>query len=112
VQAARALPEAVAEIGRTGGPALEVGVGVATGSAFVGSVRVADRAIWTALGNTTNLASRLQSLTRELDAAVILDAATRARAGAAAEGFVRLEGVRIRGREAPETVFTLPRGSV
>ncbi len=37
-----------------------MGVGIATGEAFVGNIRAADRMIWTALGNTTNLAARLQ----------------------------------------------------
>ena len=41
--------------------ALAVGVGVATGQAFVGSIRSTDRLIWSAVGSTTNLASRLQS---------------------------------------------------
>ena len=44
-------------------PTLAVGVGVATGEAFVGSIRSTDRLIWSAVGSTTNLASRLQSLT-------------------------------------------------
>jgi class 3 adenylate cyclase len=36
---------------------LAVGVGVATGSAFVGSIRSTDRLIWSAVGSTTNLAA-------------------------------------------------------
>ena len=39
----------------------------------MGSIRAADRVIYSALGNTTNLASRLQGLTRELDASVVIE---------------------------------------
>jgi class 3 adenylate cyclase len=90
------------------GEALAVGVGIATGQAFVGNVQSADRAIWTALGNTTNRAARFQGLTRELAASVVTDAATHAAAGAAARGFERRERVAIRGRREPEDLFVLP----
>ncbi len=88
--------------------ALSVGVGVATASAFVGSIRASDRFIWTAVGSTTNLASRLQSLTRELDAAIAIDATTRERAGYVCEHFVRHADVAIRGRTGGFDVFALP----
>jgi class 3 adenylate cyclase len=89
-------------------PALAVGVGVATGSAFVGSIRAADRFIWTAVGTTTNMASRLQSLTRELGAAIAIDATTRERAGYVCADFVRHADVAIRGRSERCDVFALP----
>ena len=47
------------------GRGLDVGIGIATGPAYVGSIQAVDRAIWSALGNTTNLAARLQALTRD-----------------------------------------------
>jgi class 3 adenylate cyclase len=87
--------------------ALAVGLGIATGEVFVGSVRAADRLIWTAIGATTNLAARLQALTRELSAAVVIDAATWGKAGALAAPFQRLEGVRIRGLESPAELYAL-----
>jgi adenylate cyclase len=81
---------------------------VATGQAFVGNVHAVDRLIWTALGNTTNLASRLQSLTRDLDAAMIIDEATWRRAGADAELFRPAPGTEIRGRKEHENLYLLP----
>jgi class 3 adenylate cyclase len=88
--------------------ALAVGIGVATGTDFVGSIRAADRAIWTAVGSTTNLASRLQSLTRELGAAIAIDATTRERAGYVCGDFVRHPDLAIRGRTGRFDVFALP----
>jgi adenylate cyclase len=85
---------------------LDVGIGIATGPAYVGSIQAVDRAIWSALGNTTNLAARLQALTREREASVALDETTRRQAGAAAAAFASLGIVPIRGRR-PLEVFTL-----
>ena len=85
-----------------------VGVGVATGTAFVGNIEAADRVIWSAIGNTTNLAARLQTLTRTHDVGVLIDAVTHARAGDAASAFIAFDNVSIRGRARPETIFGLP----
>jgi adenylate cyclase len=83
------------------------GVGVATGSAFVGSIRSTDRLIWSAVGSTTNLASRLQSMTRELYASIAIDETTRERAGYVCADFVRHADVEIRGRTGRFDVFAL-----
>jgi class 3 adenylate cyclase len=100
--------EMVATVPTVGGSEpLAVGVGIATGSAFVGSIQASDRMIWTALGNTTNLAARLQGLTRDLDAAMVIDLATWRAAGEPPE-FERRDQVQIRGRSQREDVCVLP----
>jgi class 3 adenylate cyclase len=91
--------------------ALGVGVGVATGRAWVGSVGSADRLLWTALGNTTNLASRLQALTQELGAPLVIDESTWRAAGDAARPYQRRPDVAIRGRRRPETLYVLARAA-
>ena len=111
VEAAREIVNAVAELSasRDGdGARLSVGVGIATGAAFVGNIESADRAIWTALGNPVNLAARLQSMTRELEAAVAIDDLTFRRAGPTCTDFVCYSDRVIRGRTATETVHALP----
>jgi adenylate cyclase len=110
VRAARQIARAVSALELEDGaaaPSFAVGIGVATGPAFVGSIRAADRAIWSAIGNTTNLAARLERLTRDLDVAIALDAVTHERAGHTAAGFEAHREVRIRGRSEPVDVFTL-----
>jgi adenylate cyclase len=87
---------------------LEVGVGIATGKAFVGNIRSIDRLIWSAIGDTSNLAARLQGLTRELNAAVVIDSATRQGAANAAPDFQRHDGTAIRGRRQTEDIYVLP----
>ena len=84
-----------------------VGVGIATGEAFVGNIQAVDRRIWTAIGNTTNLAARLQSLTRDLDAALVIDHATWERAQPAAAAFEKRPDVPIRGRRETQDLYCL-----
>jgi adenylate cyclase len=111
VEAARAIPAAIATLPASNGgvgPSLSVGVGIATGMAFVGNIQSSDRFIWTVIGNTTNLAARLQSLTRELDAVVAIDDTTFGRAGSACADFICRCDVPIRGRSQPVTVHALP----
>ena len=74
----------------------------------MGSIRTTDRSIWTALGDTVNLAARLQQLTRELSASIVIDEATQRLAGvSASRDFERRAGVAIRGREGVENVYCL-----
>lgn len=87
---------------------ITVGIGIATGPAFVGDIQSADRRIWSVIGNTTNLAARLQGLTRQLNASIAVDADTRSAAGAACRGFLIHADVRIRGRTDPMDLFALP----
>ncbi len=87
---------------------LAVGVGIATGEAFVGNIQAVDRMIWSAIGNTTNLAARLQRLTRDLDASLVIDAGTRERAEHAAADFEKRPDVPIRGRREAQDVYALP----
>ena len=61
-----------------------------------------------AIGNTTNLAARLQSLTRDLNAALVIDAVTWERAQPAAEDFEKRPEVPIRGRRETQDVYALP----
>jgi class 3 adenylate cyclase len=97
------------ELGNGSGRRLSVGVGIATGPAFVGNIQAVDRLIWSAIGNTTNLAARLQALTREIGAAIAVDRATWTAAGReACAGFVKRPRVAIRGRDEPVDVYALP----
>jgi len=87
---------------------LEVGVGIATGLAFVGNIRAIDRWIWSAVGRTTNLAARLQSLSRELVASIVIDGLTRERCGDAGADFVSRGALPIRGLEDTVDVHCQP----
>jgi class 3 adenylate cyclase len=109
VEAGREIVEAVGTLPVEGEETkLSVGVGIATGGAFVGNIQAVDRMIWSAIGNTTNLAARLQGLTRELEASLVIDAATWERAQHAAADFEERPNVPIRGRRETQDVYALP----
>ena len=112
VEAGREIVEAVAAQtvkDAEGGPTkLSVGVGIATGEAFVGNIRAVDRMIWSAIGNTTNLAARLESLTRDYGASIAIDGATFAAAPDAAPDFVVRLAQQVRGRPDQIDIYTLP----
>jgi class 3 adenylate cyclase len=108
VAAGRAILDAVAALPvEEGEKPLSVGVGIATGVAFVGSLRAVDRLIWTALGTTTNLAARLQALTRELDVPLVVDHATWEKLGTGAADFELHPAVTLRGLRHSEDVYAL-----
>ena len=76
-----------------GWPGMRVGVGVNTGPAVVGAVGSRDRLDYTATGDTTNTAARVEAANKDLGTEVLITAATyaalsprdRERLGAAAE---------------------------
>ena len=111
VHAAREISARVSEIvveGDSGdSTTLSVGIGIATGAAFVGNIQAVDRMIWSAIGNTTNLAARLQSLTRDLGADVVVDAATWKNLGSDGSDFQKHEEIPIRGRRDVRDVYAL-----
>jgi class 3 adenylate cyclase len=84
---------------------LGCGVGIATGPTFVGNVQSVDRRIWTVIGNTTNLAARLQALSRDLKATIVIDETTGARCAGAIQDFTPLRGVRVKGRSDALLVY-------
>jgi class 3 adenylate cyclase len=111
VRCAGDIVAAVSELdlgrGEDGRP-IGVSVGITTGEAFVGNVRAADRLIYTAIGDTANLASRLEGLTRRLDASVAIDSATHQAAGEAASSFRRHGPTLVRGRQQTVDVYFMP----
>ena len=98
---------AMPSLTQPGAEPLRAGVGIATGPACVGNVRGSDRLIWTVIGDTPNLAARLERLTRDLGADIVIDSATCRKLGAAAAVFECRPRTPIRGRSTGEDVYLL-----
>ena len=110
VRAAQEMIEMVAlfnlEPDRAGKPPIQIGVGIATGSVIAGYTGTEQRATYTCVGDTVNLAARLEAHTKEAQRAILIDGDTRA-ALAAAVSIEAIGPVVFKGKTAAVEVFAL-----
>ena len=87
-------------------PHIKIGIGIASGEMVAGYAGTSKRATYTCIGDTVNLASRLETHTKVASRAILIDSATRK----ALPEHVEIEAlgrVEIKGKAAPVEVFSV-----
>jgi len=89
-----------------GKPELQVRIGITTGEVLVGNIGTADRFAYTVLGDTANLAARLESLNKQYGTSIM---AAEAVVQATADAFAwrKLDRVAVKGRTSGTLVYEL-----
>ena len=103
LSAVKQLNEELAAKGRA---PIQIGIGIHCGPAIVGSIGSPERLEFTAIGNTVNIASRLEGLTKSTGRPLLVTAAVRERAG---DSFIfeELPPQEVRGIEGRVSVFAV-----
>ncbi len=108
VDAALAMQAALRQLNRKfssdGIPELTIGVGIHSGEAIVGNIGSPERMEYTVIGDTVNVASRIEGLCKRFGSSVLVSEATRT----AAEGDVAFESVgeaMLKGRKEPVAIY-------
>lgn len=85
---------------------LRIGIGIHHGSAIVGSMGPPDSPIVSAIGDTINLAARLEALTKDYQCNVVASVNTFRHAGTATDGFTQ-HSVQVRGKQQSVDVYAI-----
>jgi adenylate cyclase len=110
VQAAREMQHRLHSVNlaleQTGYPTLSHGIGIDTGQVLAANIGSPDRLSYTLVGDTVNVASRLQELNKEFNTEIILSGDTRARVNGDFP-LKALPATRVKGKSEPIQIFSL-----
>jgi len=88
-------------------PAIQIGIGIATGQVIAGYTGTQRRATYTCVGDTVNLAARLEAYTKVAQKPILIDETTR-RSLSETIKLEDLGSADIRGKNEPVQIYSVP----
>jgi adenylate cyclase len=93
------------QVARDGAP-IEIGIGIASGPVIAGYTGTTHRATYTCVGDTVNVAARLEAQTKILNRPILID--ERTQRGVGEDIAVELQGeLEVKGKTQPVTVYAV-----
>lgn len=109
-RAALEMTKALAELqerwSQQGRPRIDIGIGLNTGPMLVGNMGSEKRFNYTIMGDSVNLASRLEGVTKTFGTRAIVSDSTHAEARSVGT-FRELDMIRVKGKSKPVTIYEL-----
>lgn len=94
------------EVAQEGTPAFGMGMGINTGFVIVGNMGSSQRFDYTCLGDSVNLASRLEGQSKSYGVQLVVGEST-VKASQRGYNFVELDRIAVKGKTKPETIYTV-----